>query len=221
MINRRQQGGFWGQIIGAAVGLIGGIASDRSSRRAEDRANAFTDREIRLAENNDRRAGILFNNYQNNYMPKEREFLEDSFDGESAGLEEARATADTRQEFNTQRGIIGRRMRRNGVNPASGVYAEQDRLMSLDEAKTAVGARYNARQGVDDKNYQRQYTSLALGRNLPSTAGTLTSSALGTFGRASAQSEGRANRYAADAASNFSAAGSSIGGIIDALTQKE
>ncbi len=215
MINRRQQGGFWGALIGAGVSLFAGSRSSRNQRRQQNNADAFTDREIKLAERQDHRGQVLFDNYRRNYMPKEQEFLEDSFEGESAGLEEARAVADTRQAYSSARDQTNRRNRRYGINPASGVAQEQDRLSHLDEARTEVGARYNARQSVDDKNYQRRYSSLALGRNLPSQAGALTSSAMGANANAARLSEGRARRSGEDAASNYSAAGSAIGQVID------
>jgi hypothetical protein len=74
-----------------------------------------------------------------------------------------------------------RNARRLGINPTSGTYAGLDNARQIGEIGLEAAARDNARRVTKADNFNRQHSALSLGRNLPATAGSMTSQAGQTY----------------------------------------
>jgi hypothetical protein len=192
-----------GALIAVGGSLLGGSMADEGAKRARADEMALRGRELRLAEAQDARAQQLFSEYQTTYLPRERELVEAAFSDEtSPEAAAARATTDVRASSQRGREIQLRDARRLGINPTSGAYSAMDNDRSLRDTALEVTARDTARRGARQENFQRQYSALQLGRNLPSTAGALTSSAMhgiGGLADAAGRRTDQANALAADA----------------------
>jgi hypothetical protein len=207
---RKLQGG-WIQLAAAAVGaaasFFGGRSASRQARRDAAEERALRGRELRLAEAQDARGAKLFEEYEQTYLPREREFVESAFSDETSPEAAAsRAVTDVRTATDTGRQIRLRDARRLGVNPTSGAYAALDNQSALGDAALEVTAKDSARRTARDDNFQRQYTSLSLGRNLPSAAGALTGNAqrgIGGLADAAGRRTDQSNALAAQAGDAF------------------
>lgn len=192
----RYQGGW----VTAALGIASAILGRKDKKEAEQRADvdrsrelALEERNVKIAEAQDARAGTLFEHYTDTFLPREQGMVDEAFDRViSPARAEARATKDVRSAFDTQRGSTTRRLRSLGVDPTSGSYVGVDRASSLAEAEAEAGQRTAAREGVRDKNFARQMDVLQLGRGLPGTAGNLSAVASGTLSDASRVASARA-----------------------------
>lgn len=182
---RKYQGGWLSTLIDVGLKVGGAILGHKASKKAsgqasEDRARelALEERRVELAETQDERSGQLFDQYQEQYAPREEQLLDEVFDRPISPADaEARATTDVRSSLETARQMGDRNLRRSGVNPNSGTYVGLERLRNLTGAKIEAGARTRAREGVRDQNFGRQTAIVGLGRNLPVSAAGFASQA--------------------------------------------
>lgn len=197
----------WVAVIGAAVSYFGSQSASKNAKRAGGSEAALRDRELRLAESQDARGRIMFDEYQQTYLPRERQFVADTFSNEeSPEAAAARATTDVRAVQAQNKDESLRTARRLGVNPTSGAYAAMENDRSLRDTALDVTARDMARRKATDTNFQRQYTALSLGKGLPSQAGALTANASNTVGGladAAARHTDQANALSAQAGQDF------------------
>lgn len=223
------------EIWGIATAVIGAVvakkASDKAGNRADaadSRATSIEQQQLDLANKQDARSEELFKNYKENFMPKEKQLVDEAFGNTlSPARAEARSTADVRDAFASARDIEGRNQRRMGVNPSSGTALALDRGSMIDEARVEAGQRTAAREGVRDRNYARQVDALSIGRGLPATASSMLSSAQAGVGQA-AQIAGnnavRADSLAYSAGSDYGEAlgnfGESLSGYFKARKPK-
>ena len=208
---RKYQGGWINLAIAAGTALLGKKSSDKASSRASAAANRELDlqeRELDLADKQEQRASELYDYYQETFQPVEKRLVGEAMEGISPARAEARAIKDTRTASANARGISERNLRRQGVNPNSGRFVSSDRAVQLGEAALEAGARTNARESTRDRNFGRKLDVVQLGRNLPATAGNMSSMAQqGVAGVAGAAgvNRRRAENLAFDAGSDFGA----------------
>lgn len=170
-------------LVTVAGSAIAGSSASSSRKSAAKQEAALRDRELRIAEAENARGEKLFNEYEQTYLPREREFVSSAFNDQvSPELAAARATTDARaiQDQNRQSSL--RDARRLGINPTSGAYAAMENQRGLSDVALELTGRDSARRAANDQNFQRQYTALSLGRNLNSQAGALTNSAANSIG---------------------------------------
>jgi hypothetical protein len=212
----------WAMVAGAAISVVGGIAAKKKAKKeaAGDRAyqRQVEGTQLRLANNQDRRAGQLFEHYQRNFQPREAAFVKDAFTPITADAEEAAAVTDVRGSLATARRSDEARQRATGVNPASGAAASLGAARTLEEAKIEGMARGRARGAVRDLNFDRQRTALSLAN--PGAALPFATSAQSGVGQVSSLANSRARlsdelEYEAGAL-----AGEGIGGLVDAGLQR-
>lgn len=226
---RAHQGGWITAALSIGSMLFGRKDKKDTARRADqDRARelALEERGLEISERQDSRAQELFDQYQEVYAPAERELISEAFDNElSPDRAEAAAVKDVRSATAGARGRAERNLRRLGVNPASGAYADIEREMQMDEAALEVGARTDARARTRDENFSRKSSVVGLGRGLPTQAGSLASSAMygvsGAAGRAGARtaaSEDMAFSAARDYGASIVDAGAEIYDLVKANT---
>lgn len=207
----------WVAAIGAVVSAYGASQANKGAKGAAGQEAALRDRELRLAEAENARGEKLFDEYQQTYLPREREFVSAAFNDElSPELAASRATTDARaaQEANRQSGL--RDARSLGINPSSGAYAAMENQRGLSDVALELTSRDSARRAANDQNFQRQYTALSLGRNLNSQAGALTSNAsrsIGGLADVASRRTDQANELAGKANAEF---GSSLGELASA-----
>ncbi len=227
---RKFQGGWLNFVIQAATAIGGAVLAKRGQDKAVDQANADREAELRLeqqrldlANRQDERSQMLFDQYQQTWAPRERELLEEAFNEPlTPDNEEAKATADVRSALESARGMSERNLRRHGVNPASGAFAGLDRMRNLEGAKIESGARTRARQGVEDRNFARKSSVVGLGRGLPTAASSFAGQAGAGYAGAAGLAAGRAdasNRLAQHAGANYGAAlGDAVGTLADTVS---
>jgi hypothetical protein len=76
---------------------------------------------------------------------------------------EIRALGDVEEEFKGAEQRETRELSRYGINPSSGRGRGSRQRRAMNLALARVGARLEARKGIDDQNYQRQLAGAELG----------------------------------------------------------
>jgi hypothetical protein len=200
--------------IGSTVlGFLGSKKADKQADRDRARSVELESRQLQLAQNQDRRAGQLFEHYTRNFQPREQQFVEEAFKPITADAEEAAAVADVRGSLATARRSDEQRQRATGVNPASGAAASMGAARSLEEARIEGAARTRARGAVRDLNFNRQGAALGLAN--PGAAAPFASGAQAGLGQVSSLAASRSrlsDDYAYEAGGNFGAAAGELAG---------
>ena len=219
--------------IGAALAIGGALAGAAVSKRAADKQAKIGKKDLAqqenaegrnaaLAENQDRRAQIVFDQYQQEFLPRQRQLLASAFDDDttSPAAAEARAMADVRKAGMNAQDINDRAARRLGVDPSSGAFAAGRRDIEVRNAATEASERGFARREARDSNFGRQNIVLGMGAGLPGTAGGLSGSAAAITGGLSASAQRRreiADQQSAEAGRAFgNSLATGIGGLYDA-----
>lgn len=192
----KYQGG-WITALLSGISMLAGAKGkkDAAKQASADRARELDleERGLAIAEDQNKRAGELYDYYTGTFQPAEKELVADAFDREiSPARAEARAIKDTRDASANARGISERNLNRLGVNPNSGRFVSSDRAVQLGEAALEAGARTGAREATRDKNFARQLDVISLGRGLPASAGSFASMAQQGYGNAALSAGSRA-----------------------------
>lgn len=218
--NYHRQGGWINFAIQAGLALFGASQSKKAGKAAgKDRARELElqDRQLQISESQEARAAELYGDYRRVYQPREEALVSEAFDRQiSPGRAEAMATKDVRSSLSNARSMSTRRLRRLGVNPASGRYRGIERQTSLDEAAIEAGARTSARDRTRGENFERQSSVLQMGRGLPATAGALSGSASAGVGRVASLAGARARSSEGLAYDTGVGTGRALGEAIDA-----
>lgn len=181
---------MFGAILGIGASLI---ASDNASSAASSAAQGSNE----LAHEQAKIANDLHQYWQQQYQPLETSLIHSTAKGlkpDYAGVT-GRASADVLNSFSKARAMSRRNLERMGVNPNSGAYMDQQRIMGVNQAANEAGAinraRTNERNTINDVNFSRRLALTNLGRGLPAQASQGLSSASGELAR-SAQMYGQA-----------------------------
>lgn len=189
--------------IGALIAIGTAIAAKKSadkqagiSKAALKQQGTVEDRQTRIAEAQEGRARELYNDYRTTYEPRQRQLVQDAFEGDLTSPEAAaaRATADVRKATANAQEIRDRGARRLGVDPSSGAYAATARDIDVGNAALEASERGFARRETRDSNFGRQTQVLGMGQGLPATAGGLSGSAAGILGNVNASVTRRLER---------------------------
>ncbi len=213
-------GSFFGGPIGGAIGgalgsaLEGGQAAGKSSSAS---GKAQQSREDRLAF-----AKQVYTDYQDKFGETESDII-DSVNNftKRDNLQKylTQGTVDTTAAFDKARGMSARRLSRYGLNPGDPRYAQQQQEVDLDQAKTEVGVRNQARTQAEeeriadeDKLFSRRLAVGKFGRtNQPGTSGVLNA-----YGNAETGYNQDAADYAKQAGQGYGMVGKAIGKGINA-----
>lgn len=208
---------FIGALVAAGLSYAAQDSATGAARSSGRQAAALQARELALAESQDARADALFDEYQQTYLPRERELVDSAFNDETSPEAAAgRATTDVRSASEQRRETGLRDARALGINPASGAYAALENSRGLKDAALEVSARDTARRGARSENFQRQSAVLSMGRNLPSTAGALTNSAISSVGGLADAAQARTDNFNRLAGQAGQAFGSAVGDLASA-----
>lgn len=203
-------------LIAAGSAILAKKSADQANSTAKSAGNRQLDienRQLDLAENQDARAGQLYNDYRTTYEPRQRQLVGEVFDSNLTSPETAaaRATTDVRKAVANSQQINERGLRRLGVDPSSGSFAATRRDVEVANAGLEASERGFARRETRDSNFGRQLGVLQLGQGLPSTAGGLTSSAGGILGNVNASASRRLERAQDLSAASGAAFGTAVG----------
>jgi hypothetical protein len=127
-----------------------------------------------------------------NYLPLEREIVQAAGVGIDPGYYAGRAAADVNASFDKAGEVNTRNMARMGIDASSGRFAQMDAEMEIARAAAEAGASTQARNVVADTNYQRKMNAASIGRNIPSTAASMSANAANTYGSAAGTQRGAA-----------------------------
>ena len=141
--------------------------------------NAEKDREFNQAnaewwqnyaqENADKlneKADWYFDRFQNTYAPIEDSLIKDMErynDGVEAERQAGYAIGDIASSFATQRRSNAMRAQAYGINPTSGAYQAQQRVMDLQQASLSAAAANQARNAAQQLGWQKKLQVAGLG----------------------------------------------------------
>lgn len=123
------------------------------------------------------RASTRWRQWQNQYWPKEKEFIAQAFQGISPQAEMDRAGQGVIQAFDKNIKMAQRDLTRIGIDPSSPKYAALLQDMTTARAAAEAGARNEARRNVRDINFARKQYVVGLGKGIPSEAASMASAA--------------------------------------------
>ena len=177
-------------IVGSAV--IGGIASDRASKRAADAQKGASDAALLQANI----AQEQWEKYKEMYNPLEQSYINESQNYDSPE-NYAKAAGDASATVSSQFGKARDRLSRTpGMDPSSGAF--QSSMVGLDLTQAAADATQQnaARQRVKDTAFARKTDALSLGKGLPAQASAGLSNAATTMSNVASQQSSLASSQA-------------------------
>lgn len=171
--------------------------SDEQTRQAgiDSTANAVTQQQLGAATQDQDWANAAHTDYTTNVQPVEDQYLSQAAGYDTPEKEqEAAATAksDVASAASQQQGTMQRQEAAEGVNPASGRWAGEDRAVGLGTAISEAGAENNARQQVKTTGLGLEANAIGLGNADNATAATDTGLAT-SAGTAAANTTNAAN----------------------------
>lgn len=151
--------------------------SDEQTRQAgiDSTANQVTQQQLGAATQDQDWANAAHTDYTNNVQPVEDQYLSQAENYDTPEKEqEAAATAksDVASAASQQQGTMQRQEAAEGVNPASGRWAGEDRAVGLGTAISEAGAENNARQQVKTTGLGLEANAIGLGNADNATAAT-------------------------------------------------
>ncbi len=172
---------------------IGAAASRSASRRAADAAkgaNASAEEQARIAREQ-------WDVYKENYLPLEKELVEDARNYDTAERRDQAANsamADQQREFDAAQAQMTGRLASMGLNPADGRFQSGMQSMAVTAAANKAGAGTLARRAVETEGYARRATAVGLGKGIPGQAQSgLAAAQQGLANSARMQSQNAAN----------------------------
>lgn len=191
----------------AAGSLFGGIASSRSSKKAQKEANAIARETLDFAKKR-------YSDFKTNYGDLELMVIDGAKKGVVADLSgvTARAVGDVATQFTNAEGAQRREQQRLGINPNSGRADSMGRQTALSKALATAGNvtlnRETERRDAEEKTWNRRTAVNQLGVNqMNLAAGEVTNAnnqLMNNYNNAAAQK-------AAQAGALFGAAGTAAG----------
>ena len=131
----------------------------------------------RYAEEEATRARERYAEYKDTYLPRERQFVRESFEGLRTEPEAASAGQAVIQSFDKGVQMARRDLARLGIDPSSPRYAGLLQNLTIARSAAEAGARNEARRDVRDINWARKQYAVGLGKGLPSEAASMTAAA--------------------------------------------
>lgn len=171
-------GGLFGGPIGGAIGgLIDGGRDQKKANQYNNAQNALLQQQAALYGLQGDMGRYFFDDYKTNYAPLALQQLKAA----QVGLDPQHYAnmADANVMRNCQQALdMGtRNLARNGVSPRDGRWLGMQRDMALDMTGQRVGAQNQARQWVDDTNWNRRNQMMNYGSSLIGAGTNLTGSA--------------------------------------------
>lgn len=186
-----------GQIGGALLGgpmgsaLGGALGGALEGNKDRQKANQYNQAQNDLLKQQAALYGLqgdmgryFFDDYKNNYAPLAIQQLKASQVGLDPQHYADMADANVMRNYQQAVDMGTRNLARNGVNPSDGRWLGMQRDMALDMTGQRVGAQNQARQWVDDTNWNRRNQMMNYGSSLIGAGTNLTSSAAAGAGSA-------------------------------------
>lgn len=175
----------WVATAVAGTAVVGGIVSDRASKRQQGALDAQTE----IARQQLEMAREQWDYYKTNYQPIEQDVIADARASGTPERQEAaagRAVADVRQQYGISRGTAKRGLERYGLNPSDPTYQSMLLDSNLGEAATSAGSANLARENERNLGYTKMIQALSLGKGLPTDASANLSRASAGYGNVAA-----------------------------------
>lgn len=137
-------------------------------------ATRVANQQLGITDETNARARDQWQEYDQTYRPLERKMAQEAMDYDSPDRRErlrGEAIQDVATGVDAAAGANRRSMMRMGVNPASGRFAGQDRMLRLAGAASMAGAGNTAVRGLEDRGIALRAGAASFGRNMPNTAG--------------------------------------------------
>lgn len=180
------QFGFWGELIGAGVSILGGMLGGGSD--ADKAASSQGDATAQQS----RIAAEQWEQYKTLYQPLEQEFVEKSRQAIVPDIEgvTGRASADVTQSFDKTRESTNRTLGRYGITPDSGRFESSNRQLDIAQAAQEAGSVNRARtaeiQRADDVGYARMASAVSTGKGIPTSVSSQLGSVSNQYGNQAA-----------------------------------
>lgn len=193
---------------GAVIGGVGGFLSDKEKKKAQSKADGYSDSSLALQQQNLQLAKDRMEDYDKTYKPIEDIYLKAVKEGVKPDYETATndVIGDVNSQFEGAESARLRQMQRLGVNPNSGRADALGRNLSLTRGLALAGGITRARKQESDRSedltFARQQDALTLGVNKLNNAQAASTSA------STALSQTYANRAAQEQANGNAAASS-------------
>lgn len=131
-----------------------------------DNANWWKDYYTTQSEKSEAKSDELYNRYQKYFKPVEDQLVKEAQEyntSAKAQSEAQNALATTNGSYNAQRQALNMRMKSYGINTNSGLYNEQARASTINQAAAAATAANQARESAVDLGWQKQLQLSQLG----------------------------------------------------------
>lgn len=151
---------------------------------------AVAQKQVEIADRQQAMSEEQYRIWKANYLPLEREIVKAADVGIDPGYYAARAASDVNASFDKSADVNTRNMARMGIDASSGRFGQMDAEMEIARAAAEAGASTQARNVVADTNYQRKMNAASIGRNMPSTAASMSANAANTYGSAAGTQRG-------------------------------
>lgn len=170
-------GGLFGPIGGAIGGLIDGNKERQKANQYDSAQNELLKQQAALYGLQGDMGRYFFNDYKTNYAPLALQQLKAAQVGLDPQHYADMADANVMRNYQQALDMGTRNLARNGVSPRDGRWLGMQRDMALDMTGQRVGAQNQARQWVDDTNWNRRNAMMNYGSSLIGAGTNLTSSA--------------------------------------------
>ena len=145
-----------------------------------------------IAERQQKMSEEQYRIWKAQYLPLEREIVQAAGVGIDPGYYAGRAAADVNASFDKAGDINARNLNRMGIDASSGRFNQMDAELQIARAAAEAGASTQARNAAADVTYQRKMNAAAIGRNMPTTAASMSGQAAQTYGAAAGTQRGAA-----------------------------
>lgn len=195
--------------VGAAIGgvALSAVSSYNSSKNAsksiDQQGDAIAAQNV-IAQQQMDMAQEQYEYYKSTYLPLEQEIVE------SAGLSEtqqqemvASAGLTTANAFDSSIAQRERNLQRMGINPNSGLYADNTRKNAISKAVAKANSQNSARAQAEEMDYTQKVAAVGLGKGMSSSVAGLMSSASSNYANQANAYANQASMYGQQASSGM------------------
>ena len=196
----------WGNVAGAAVGVVGGMVASKGSRK---KASKLDKKAVQMADDMNARAKDFmqqsmdqWNFYKSYGQPLDIMAINETMRRVQQGPEAAvaRASADVNTAYDRAGAIQTRSMQRYGDPTSGGAITELQDRSELDRARSEVGARNLSRRQEQDDIWRQLMQTSEIGQRAVGNTARMAAIETDMRGQALSGYTGGAQRAASDAA---------------------
>lgn len=151
--------------------------------------------QVEIAQQQQAMSEEQYKYWKTTFKPLEKDVAEQARVGIDPNYMAARAGSDVTASFAKSKDQAALDASRLGIDASSARYQQQMDALAIAQAAAEAGAKTTARYTTMDVNQQRLMNAVSIGRNLPTTAASISGQAANTYGSAAGTQRGAASTY--------------------------